>query len=190
MTFKKNTRIIGQHAFLSPSNYEWLNYDEDKLKRVYRARQQTRRGTEEHAYAQQAIQLGIKQADNGSTLSLYINDCIGYRLQPEVPLYYSDDCFGTADAAGVRQERSGYVLRINDLKTGVTPASMSQLLIYAGIFFFEYAPTFTPQNTKTILRIYQNNAFEELIPEFDEIMVIMSRIKTAAQVIAYMREED
>lgn len=184
MSLKRNTRIVGQHAFLSPSNYHWLDYDEDKLRRVFYQRQQARRGDELHAYAQKAIELKVKQADNGTTLSTYINDAIGFRMEAEVPLYYSDDCFGTADACGFRDN----TLRISDLKTGVEPASMKQLLIYAGIFCFEYR--YDPKDIKIILRIYQNDLVDELIADPAEIMTVMSRIKTQAELVAYLREED
>lgn len=184
MSFNRNTNIIGKHAFLSPSNYHWLDYDEDKMTRVFFEKQQARRGDEEHAYAQRAIDLRIRQADNGTTLSMYINDAIGFRMSPEVPLYYSDDCFGTADACGFRDN----TLRISDLKTGKNEASMKQLKIYAGLFCFEYG--FAPDTITIILRIYQNDAINELIADPADIYLIMDRIKTQAQLIARLREED
>lgn len=186
MNLNKNSRLIGQHAFLSPSTYHWLDYDEEKLRRVYFERQQARRGDELHAYAQRAIDLKIKQADNGTTLSMYINDAIGFRMEAEVPLYYSDDCFGTADACGIREN----VLRISDLKTGKHAADMKQLLIYTGIFFFEYGNLFEPRGVRVILRIYQNDAIQEYEPDVPEILSVMSRIKTQAALVAYLREED
>lgn len=186
MSFNKNSRLVGQHAFLSPSTYHWLDYDEDKLRASYFNKQQTKRGDELHAYAQRAIDLRIKQAENGTTLSSYINDAIGFRMEAEVPLYYTDDCFGTTDAIGYRDD----ILRIHDLKTGLIAANIKQLLIYAGIFFFEYGEVAKPAATKTILRIYQNDAIEELIPDPVEILSIMDRIRFQASLIAYLREED
>lgn len=188
MSLKRNTRLIGQHAFLSPSTYHWLDYDEEKLRRVYFQRQQAARGDKLHAFAQQAIELGVRQAETGTTLNMYINDAIGFRMTPEVPLYYSDDCFGTADACGFRKEREQFTLRISDLKTGLAPADMKQLKIYAGLFFFEYK--FSPNDVHVILRIYQNDAVEEMIPDPTEILMVMDRIKTQATLIAYLREED
>lgn len=186
MSFNKNSRLVGQHAFLSPSNYHWLDYDEEKLRRVYFQKQQTARGDRLHAYAQQAIDLKIRQADNGTTLSSYINDAIGFRMEAEIPLYYSDECFGTADAIGIRDN----LLRIHDLKTGSTIADMKQLLIYTGIFFWEYRELFQPKDVRVILRIYQNDAIQELQPDSAEILMVMSRIKTQAALIRYLREED
>lgn len=194
MSLKKNTNLIGLHAFLSPSSYHWLDYDEDKLRRVFFDRQQASRGDKLHSFAQQAIELKIKQAENGTTLSTYINDAIGYRMEAEISLLYSVDCFGTCDAIGIREERwpdgMFMTLRISDLKTGVTPASMKQLLIYAGIFFHEYANLFHPKNVRVVLRIYQNDTIVEHMPDMTEIMSVMSRIATQAALVAYLREED
>ena len=190
MTFNKNSRLVGQHAFLSPSTYHWLDYDEDKLRASYFNKQQTKRGDDLHAYAQRAIDLKIKQADNGTTLSSYMNDAIGFRMIPEVPLYFSDDCFGTTDAIGIRDERGRLVLRISDLKTGITLASMKQVLIYCGIFFHEYNAVFKPEEVDVILRIYQNDIIDEYLPTPSEIRGIMSKIAYQAKIIEYLREED
>lgn len=184
MPLRKNTKLIGLHAFLSPSNYHWLDYPEDKLARVYFQKQQAARGDKLHAFAQQAIELGVKQADDGTTLSMYINDAIGFRMSPEVPLFYSEDCFGTADACGFRNN----TLRIHDLKTGLVVADMKQLKIYAALFCFEY--NFKPTDIHIVLRIYQNDAIQELEPDPADILMVMSRVKTQAALIAQLREED
>lgn len=184
MSFNKNLNFTGKHAFLSPSNYHWLDYDEDKMTRYYFEKQQARRGDELHAYAQRAIELGIRQADNGTTLSTYINDAIGFRMQAEVPLVYDETCFGTADACGFRDS----TLRIHDLKTGKILASMKQLLIYAGLFCYEYR--FAPDQIRIILRIYQNDDIVEMEPDPMEMLLIMDRIATQAKLITYLREED
>lgn len=184
MSFKKNSRLVGQHAFLSPSNYHWLDYDEDKLKRVFFQKQQAALGDKLHAFAQQAIELKVRQADNGTTLSSYINDAIGFRMEAEIPLYYSDDCFGTTDSIGFRDD----TLRISDLKTGLTEANMKQLKIYAALFCLEFG--YNPKDIRIILRIYQNDNVEELIADPADILLVMSRIQTQAALIAYLREED
>lgn len=194
MSFNKHTRIIGQHAFLSPSNYHWLDYDEEKLRRVYFARQEASRGDKLHSVAQQLIALGIRQADNGTTFSMYVNDAIGYRMQPEQGLYYSDDCFGTADAIGFREEkwpdlrRPINTLRISDLKTGINTADMKQLQIYAALFCHEYL--FSPNDIRIVLRIYQNDQITEEIADPADIVMVMNRVATQAKLIAYLREED
>ncbi len=86
-------------------------------------------GVEDHRFAAQAIYHGIYQ-DEDSLLAIYINDCIRFGMYPEVVLYYSDNCFGTADAIAFRYNK----LRISDLKTGVSPTSIHQLEIYAALF--------------------------------------------------------
>ena len=178
MSLKKNTRLIGLHAFLSPSNYHWLDYDEDKLRASYFNKQQARLGDELHAYAQKAIELKVTQADNGSTLSTYINDAIGFRMTPEFPLYYSDDCFGTTDAISFREERwpegRRLTLRISDLKTGLIAANIKQLLIYAAIFCFEYRCA--PRDIKIVLRLYPKASDEKLVVEPTKIKADMSPI--------------
>lgn len=191
MSFSKNynasaaTRAIsGKHAFLSPSNYHWLNYDDEKLRRVFFQQQQTALGTKLHEYAQDAIKLGIRQADNGSTLSTYINDCIGFRMTPEFPLVYSEACFGTSDAVGFSRDN---VLRIFDLKTGITPASMEQLKIYAALFCLQFE--YRPIDITIILRIYQNDAIEELVADPIDILMIMDKIQYASSFIEHLREE-
>jgi hypothetical protein len=105
-------------------------------------------------------------------------------MTSEVPLFYSDDCFGTADALGFRSN----TLRISDLKTGITEASMQQLKIYAALFCFEYE--FPPDTIDIVLRIYQNNAIEELIIDPADLYMVMDRIKTQAKLIQYLREEE
>lgn len=186
MSFNKNTNLVGQHALLSPSNYAWLDYDPDRLIQVFHSTQQKRRGDDLHKLAQDLINLGIKLPDKSMTMNLYVNDAIGFRMTPEVGLFYTRDCFGTADALSIRDN----ILRIHDLKTGITPASMKQLLIYAGIFFFEYREFYNPKSVKVILRIYQNDTFEELQPDPADIAGVMSKIRAAAALVAELREED
>jgi hypothetical protein len=183
MNFSRNTKLIGQHAFLSPSTHSWINYDEEKMRRVYFQKQQARLGDEYHAYAQKAIELKLRQPDNGTTISMYINDAIGFRMTPEFPLYYSDVCFGTTDAICFRDD----VLRIHDLKTGIKEAEMMQLKIYAAIFCFEYG--FLPDVIRILLRIYQNDEIQELEADPADIFMIMDRIQTLSKLVEYLREE-
>ena len=201
MSFKKNSKrggspdsVSGQHAFLSPSSYHWFKDTEDELRSRYFSKQQTVRGVREHAFAAEAIELKLPQLDNGSTLNLYINDAIGFRMEAEVPLFYTEDCFGTADALSCREEHwpDGIfmTLRVSDLKTGITPADMLQIDIYVAIFFLAYGKMFRPDQTRVVQRIYQNNQIFEHIPHHTEILTNMSRVRDAARQVAYFREED
>jgi hypothetical protein len=161
-----------------------LNYDDEKLRRVFFQQQQSVQGTKYHEYAQMAIKLGHLQAENGSTVNEYINDSIRFRLEPEVPLVYTEDCFGTADAAGFTRDG---LLRIFDLKTGINPASMTQLKIYAGLFCLQNG--YRPIDIQTELRIYQNNEIVILPADPLDLMMVMDRIVYAAAYIQRLREE-
>lgn len=173
MKFLQHTDLEGKHAYLSPSNYHWLNYDDEKFDRVFNNLMTKERGTQLHELACRCIKLGQKLPRGPKTLSMYVNDCIGFKLSPEVVLYYSENCFGTVDAIG-------YVpglLRISDLKTGENKAYMHQLEIYAAIFFLEYGPTgIQLDNTKVELRIYQHNQVWLHEPDKRVIAQIMANI--------------
>ncbi len=170
MNFNEHWNLEGRHSFLSPSQYHWLNYTPEKLEERFYNSKAAERGTELHAFAASAIKLGRRLPKNNDTLNMFVNDAIGYMMTPEQPLYYSDNCFGTADAISFNKN----LLRIHDLKTGVTTASMLQLEIYAAIFCLEY--TMLPSKIDMCLRIYQSNEKQELIPEPEEIESIMSKI--------------
>ena len=71
-------------------------------------------GTTQHEYAHREIEAG-RLSDLVGTVGLYINDAIRYRMTCEQVLYYSENCFGTADTIAFRYN----TLRIHDLKTGV-----------------------------------------------------------------------
>lgn len=115
------------------------------------------------------------------TLKIYINDAIGFGMDPEVVLFYSERFFGTADAISFRNN----ILRIHDLKTGELAASMDQLLVYVALFCLEY--NIKPSELDDIeLRIYQsteitihNPAIEEIVPIMDKIMHLDKLIEKA-----------
>lgn len=172
MNFNKHSDLIGQHAFLGASKYHWLNYDEDKLVQAYLNSLAIQKGTELHDLAYNLIRLGVKLPKNKSTLNMYVNDAISYRLTPEQPLYFSRNCFGTADAISFNEKT--HFLRIHDLKTGVTPAHMEQLEIYAALFCLEYRTQ--PKDIGMELRIYQNNDILVHSPSGDDIKRIMQTI--------------
>ncbi len=170
MTFNDHRKLAGAHAMLGASNYHWLNYSDEKLEQRWESLQAIERGTKLHEYARMAIELGIIQAKNGQTLNRYINDAIGYRMTPEQVLYYSDNCFGTADSISFKDE----LLRIHDLKTGETPASMHQLEIYAALFCLEYKTE--PKDIDMELRLYQSDKVLVHSPQSDDILRIADKI--------------
>lgn len=186
MNFNKHSELIGQHAFLGGSNHYWLNYDEDKLIRAYLNSKAVERGTELHDIACRLIKLGIKLPKSKTTLNMYVNDAISYRLTPEQPLYFSRNCFGTADAISFN-ERNRF-LRIHDLKTGVTLAHMEQLEIYAALFCLEYK--IQPTDIGMELRIYQNNDVVACEPKGELIKDIMQKIIVFDGKIEKIRAEE
>ena len=107
-------------------------------------------------------------------------------MDPEVVLYYSEMCYGTADSIQYSRSHDNYILRIHDLKTGTTPAKMEQLLIYAALFYLEYG--YKPENTKTELRIYQMDEIVVHEPEPDEIREVMSAIVSKDRVLQKIKE--
>lgn len=183
MNFNRHSNLEGQHAYLSASKYHWLNYDDDKLRDSYRNFLAAQRGTELHDFAAKCIRLGQKLPKSTKTLNQYVNDAIGYGMTPELPLYFSDNCFGTADAIAYRNGQ----LRIHDLKTGVIPAHMEQLKIYAGLFFLEYR--LKPESTRMELRIYQSDTVLVDEPEADDILVIMDKIVHFDKVLNELKQE-
>lgn len=182
MNFNEHSGLEGKHAFLSPSNYHWINYTPEKLLDRYAASRAAQKGTELHAFAHEAIRLGIRLPDDGSTLSLYVNDAIGYKMACEQALFFSDNCYGHADCICFR---SG-VLRIHDLKTGVIEASEHQLEIYAALFCLEYV--ITPFEIQTELRIYQSDEVRVFVPFPETIAMIMTKIVEFDQAIEEMKE--
>lgn len=170
MNFNKHLDLEGKHAYLGASKYHWLNYSDDKLVESYNNYLAVEMGTRLHAFAKEAIELGVKLPRNKKTLNMYVNDAIGFRMTPEQPLFYSENCFGTADTIAFSKN----LLRIHDLKTGVTPASMNQLKIYNALFCLEYSVD--PNSISMISRIYQLNEIFEEEQNPDEIKDIMNRI--------------
>ena len=84
MDFNDHWRLEGKHAFLSPSQYHWVNYSSEKLEERYYNSEATKRGTELHAYAASAIKLNRRQprSKNSDSVSMFINDAIGYSMTP------------------------------------------------------------------------------------------------------------
>lgn len=183
MNFNKHLSVEGKHAFLGASKYHWVNYDEEKLANSYLKFQATLKGTVLHEFAAQCIRLGQKLPKSQKTLNMYVNDAIGYKMTPEQILYYSDNCFGTADAITFRNG----LLRIHDLKTGVTPAHMEQLEIYVALFCLEYK--IKPSDIDVELRLYQLDEILVHKPMADEIVPIIDKIITFDKVINRLKED-
>jgi Protein of unknown function (DUF2800) len=183
MNFNDHSVLVGQHAFLGASNYHWINYNEQKLEARWTAAKAAARGTQLHEFAHSAIKLGLRQPRSNKSLPAYVNDAISYKMVSEQPLYYSENAFGTADSISFRKN----ILRIHDLKTGVTPASPHQLEVYAALFCLEYGVD--PYEIEMELRIYQNNEVQIYEGDPHVIVGIMDKIVAFDNHIEAMKEE-
>ena len=198
MKWNDHLKLKNTHALFSPSTGGWEKYDADRLQERYYTSFAADIGTAIHEEAMWHIskRVPVKAAAKGELkLELYkrpnipddvidvldfdpifknymsyVNDAIGFRMDPEVILYSSDLCYGTADAISFRDN----FLRIHDLKTGTTPAHIEQLFKYAAVFCFEYKVD--PRKIQTELRIYQLNDILVANPTTDEIMPYIDQI--------------
>lgn len=184
MEFLKHTNLVGQHAFLGASKYHWLHYSEDKLINTYNKMMAVQKGSELHEFAATCIKLGQKLPESTKTLNLYVNDAIGFKMTPEQVLYYSDNCFGTADSICFRNK----FLRIHDYKSGDVPAHFQQLYIYAALFCLEYKVK--PGDIDMELRIYQNNDILIDKPGADIIVPVMDKIITFDKIINKIKKQE
>jgi hypothetical protein len=105
-------------------------------------------------------------------------------MSPEVVLMYSENCFGTTDAICFRDG----MLRIHDLKTGMTPAHIEQLYIYEALFCLEY--DVRPQDIESELRLYQFNEIKSEGPDPKDIQGIMDKIKLFDKIITEMKANE
>lgn len=170
MLWNEHYNLYGKHAFLSGSNYHWTNYDSEKLEMVYMNLKKKEEGTQLHEFASAAINKRIKLAPVKKALNLFVNDAIGFGMNSEQILYYSDNCFGTADAILFKDNH----LRIHDLKTGMSKVSFKQLDIYTAMFCLEYGHS--PHDITVEQRLYQRREYMVNVPDPDEIRNIMNQI--------------
>ena len=184
MKFNNHHNLEGLHAPFAASQSHWLRYDDDKVIEIYQNKKAAMLGTRLHEFAKEAIELGIKMPRSKKTLYSYINDAIGYKMDPEVVLFYSERFFGTADSISF----SDNFLRIHDLKTGRIPADMEQLEIYAALFCLEYRVK--PEDIQMELRLYQNDEVIFHNPSGEDIRAIMEKIIHLDKVIASVMEEE
>jgi hypothetical protein len=182
LDFNHHPKIHGKHAFLSPSQYHWINYTPQKLEARFFAQEQAARGTALHALAHNAIKLKVHLSNKNKTIALYVNDAIKYGMESEIYLYYSENCFGQADALGF----NGRKLRIHDLKTGITPAKETQLEVYGAIFCLEYG--ISPFDIDIEMRIYQNEEKRIFDADPEVIARIMDTIVEFDARIEFMKE--
>lgn len=173
MKFYDHKNLTGLHAPFTASQSSWLRYDDDKVLEVYANKKAAEMGTRLHEWAAETIKLGLKQSKSKKTICAYVNDAIGYKMDTEVVLFYSERFFGTADAISFRNG----VLRIHDLKTGKVgkiESHMEQLEVYAALFCLEYKVK--PGDIQIELRVYKNDEVVVWNPTAEDIAPIMDKI--------------
>ncbi len=184
MNFNRHSEIEGKHAFLSASKYHWIRYDTEKMAEIYHGYFAAEQGTKMHDFAAHCIRMKQKLPKKKKTLNMFVNDAIGFNMTPEQILYFSENCFGTADAICFRDN----MLRIHDLKTGETKAHMEQLLVYASLFCLEYKQE--PDKIEMELRIYQGNEIYVCNPDPIDIRKIGDKIVRFNKLIEKMKNEE
>lgn len=199
MNFVKHSNWEGKHAILSPSKWQWLNDDEESLLKRIVASYAPTVGTIVHEYACERIEFEQKLQKHNKkdiifellrnkvpkfvvneldmdlifqNLYNYVNDCIGFRMKPEIQMGLSDYAFGQTDCIKFSEKEN--LLRIFDLKTGKLPVHIEQLLVYVAYFCLEYR--MKPYEFNTELRFYQNNEIIFHNPTPEEIVPIMDKI--------------
>lgn len=171
--FNEHRKLSGLHAPFTASQSSWLRYDDEKVLEVYANKKAAEMGTRLHNWAAETIKLGLKQPKSKKTICAYVNDAIGYAMEPEVVLFYSERFFGTADAISFNKG----VLRIHDLKTGKTgkiEGHREQVEVYAALFCLEYRVK--PGDIKFELRVYKNDEVDIWEPTAEDIVPIMDKI--------------
>lgn len=210
MNFERDSKYDGYHAILGASQFAWLNYEtEEQFYNLVRAKYAPVIGTALHELARKLIEDEQRLKKNGKalvyfylrqkkipkklididiwyeSLMTYVNDAIMFRMTPEIPMFYSDYSGGTTDCISF----DGKLLRIHDLKTGVTPAKMDQLEIYAAYFCLKYK--IKPHDILIELRIYQSDQILSMKPEADEIYAIIQKIIDGNSIVSkILAEED
>ena len=200
--------LVGKHALFSASKYSWLNYDDEKLKNAYINSFASQIGTLVHSYASDKITFRQPMEDNRSERNAlllhllkagippkviqleklftnvvpYVNDAIGYKMTPEVLLYYTDNVYGWTDTISFSRS----LLRIHDLKTGDGAVSIDQLMIYAALFYLTHKKEANLQKCKTELRIYQNNQVLIHTPSAYDIACVMDAAVHADMIVDEM----
>lgn len=172
-SFNDHRRLTGLHAPFTASQSSWLRYDDDKVLEVYANKKAAEMGTRLHNWAAETINLGLKQPKSKKTICAYVNDAIGYGMDTEVVLFYSERFFGTADAISFNKD----LLRIHDLKTGKSgkiESHREQVEVYAALFCLEYK--IKPGTIRFELRVYKNDEVDIWRPTAEDIAPIMDKI--------------
>lgn len=217
MQWNDHSNLEGKHAVLAPSNYHWLNYDDEKLCTTWKNLRAKERGTQLHKWAEDLI------SSFNLTKRLYLIKTKGKRrlnIDIDAVRAYGEECqivreskaketvfrfVADAMAFDMVPEQplmfswncyghadaisfDGRILRIHDLKTGETVAHMEQLQIYAALFCLEYHQD--PNAIDIELRIYQSNNIVVMKADPQDIMDIMNNIVHKDSLIEGLKREE
>lgn len=212
MTFTKHSDKVGKHAMLSPSSWRWVRDTPDELIKRLASQYMPVIGTNLHEIACKHIKYCIKMNKYDrknvllellakgvpsiildaldfdlifENLMLYVNDCIGFKMTPEVVLMYSDNMWGSTDA--ICFDERAHMLRIHDYKSGFGQVYMEQVMIYEALFCLEYQVR--PEDIENELRIYQANSILYHNPTPDEINEIMDQIVMGDRILQQLKQE-
>ena len=209
--YNDHRKLEGKHAYIGCSQSAWENRTEDQLVQMYYSKFAADIGTAMHSFAQHCINLKMKLRKTDDhmidyylqyiypmqtgviiprgaydskelieTVMLFVNDAIGFRLDSEVILAYDEVyAFGTSDAFGCDEKTK--TIRVSDLKTGIHPVKMTQLLLYSAQYCLEYKKN--PKEYKFELRIYQGGEIIEYFPMGEEVEEHMKRIVIAVDIL-------
>lgn len=216
MNYEKHSNLEGKHALIGASKHSWVNKNPEQILDMCARQYVTSIGTALHDIARKHVKHGFKLTKSSKkevllsviedykipgnaidraidydvvfdNLMNYVNDAIGYRMVPEQILYYSDNCFGTADAiSSLDSIVKNRMLRIHDLKTGTTPVHIEQLEIYAALFCLEYH--MKPGDMDMELCIYQSGDIIVHNPTAEDILPIMDKIVSVDKIITAIKE--
>lgn len=112
------------------------------------------------------------------SVMMFINDAIGFHMESEKELKYSDVLYGTADAISFNNSE----LRVHDLKTGLKPIEdPTQLVIYCALFCLDYKVS--PEQCKRIIVcVYQNGEIKSCEVSVEQLSKVIERMKHVNEV--------
>lgn len=209
--YNDHRKLEGKHAYIGCSQYSWQTRSDDQLVKMYYSRFATEIGTAIHQLASDCIKRKIKISKTDihmveyylqviwfqqtgvripvaaydsttltETLSLFVSDAIDYHMDSEVILAYDETyAFGTSDAF-LCDEYTKTII-VHDLKTGMHPVKMTQLVLYAAEYCLEYDKN--PKDYKFEMRIYQGGDIIEYMPSSSEVEEHMKKIVHAVKVL-------
>lgn len=209
--YNDHRKLEGKHAYIGCSQSSWESRNDEQLVSMYYSKFASEIGTAIHELAQDCInnKIKLRKTDDHlidyqlqvywfkktgiripkgaydsrmliETVALFVNDALGFRMDSEVILAYDETyAFGTSDAF-VCDERTK-TIRVHDLKTGIHPVKMTQLLLYAAQYCLEYKKN--PKDYKFELRVYQGGEIIEYFPMSAEVEEHMQKIVYATTVL-------